>query len=75
MVSMTLDRRIRSLNRSWMIDDHGTRVMIIFLCIQWKTLSEQGYLYIQKIWDDNPAALWALDHPGMGSLGSGLGWR
>lgn len=48
MVRMTLDRRIRSLNRSWMIDDHGTRVMIIFLCIQWKTLSEQGYLYIQK---------------------------
>lgn len=76
MVSMTLDRRrVRSLNRSWMIEVHGTRVMFIFLCIQWKTLSEQEYWYVQRIWDDNLAALWAFDHPGMGWFGSGLGWR
>lgn len=60
-----------------MIEVHGTRVMFIFLCIQWKTQGylSQGYLYLKRIWGDNLAALWAFDHPGMGWLGSGLEWR
>lgn len=39
-----------------MIEVHGTRVTFIFLCIQWKTLFEQGRFYTQRLWDSNQAA-------------------
>lgn len=27
--------------------------MLIFLCAQWKTLVDQGHLYVPRIWDNN----------------------
>lgn len=48
MVSMTLDRRIRSLNRSWMIDDHGTRVMIFFYAFSGRLFLSKGICIYKK---------------------------